>query len=331
MSRTDARGLTDPYKRRIDYLRVSVTDRCDLRCAYCTPRGRAGRRAREAAAPLTAGEIARFVRVALGHGLRQVRLTGGEPLLREDLLAVVSSLKALGVRDLSLTTNGIRLAAMARELKAAGLDRVNISLDTMDAGKYRSLTGGGDIRRVWEAIDASSAAGLWPVKLNVVPLRGINEDELQSFAALTLERDFHIRFIELMPVRGAPLNGKGFLPTAETMERISSLGRLVRLPFKGGGPSRNYRLEGAPGMIGFISPVSDHFCRHCNRLRLTWTGKLRPCLFSDLEVDIASAMRAGAPDSQVEALLLEAVASKPRGHGLAAFPRDLAPMSQIGG
>lgn len=323
----------DPFKRTIDYLRISITDRCNLRCLYCAPRD--GRmKYHSPSEMLTAAEITRFVRIAHAHGLGKVRITGGEPLLRSDITTLVSSIKAVGVRDLSLTTNGIFLAAMAEALKRAGLDRVNISLDTLRPDRFRALTSGGDIRSVWEAVERAEAVGLAPVKINMVPMRGINDDEVAAFAALTLKKDYHIRFIELMPVGPAgELARDAYLPTEETMKRVSVLGRLLRLPFRGKGPSRNFRIEGARGIIGFISPMSDHFCRWCNRLRLTSLGRIRPCLFSATEIDIKTPMRAGASDEELERLFLSAVMAKPEGHSLAGEKPFIAAdsMSQIGG
>lgn len=326
------RAITDPFKRRIDYLRVSVTDRCNLNCVYCSPEKK--RRFIPRADLLSPGEIARFVGVARRHGLRKARITGGEPLLRDDLPEIISSVKALGVRDVSLTTNGVLLEAMARKLRDAGLDRVNISLDTLNPSRYAEITGGGDIRRVWGAMEAAEAQGLAPVKMNVVSIRGINDDEAVDFAALTLERDIHVRFIEYMPVGRTSICLKGKCVTkGELIEKISRLGRLKKLPFRGKGPSRNYRLEGARGILGFISPVSEHFCGHCNRLRLTAAGGIKPCLLSDVEIDIRTPLRRGASDAELEALFVKAVGVKPRGHHLVDGEplSDLPSMYEIGG
>jgi cyclic pyranopterin phosphate synthase len=322
--------LRDTFKRRIDYLRISVTDRCNLKCLYCMPhRGMDYFSQQEI---MTSGEITRFVSIALRHGLRKVRITGGEPLLRRDIVSLVSWVKALGVRDLSMTTNGVLLGGLAAELKNAGLDRVNISLDTMEPGRFRSITRGGEIASVWKSIEEARRAGRRPVKLNVVPIRGINDDEVMAFASLTLERDYHIRFIELMPVLPhRKLRSYSYLTKEELMKKIAPLGRLNRLPFRGGGPSRNYRLEGARGIIGFISPMSNHFCNYCNRLRLTASGSIRPCLFSDREFDIKTPMREGASDEALEALFLSAVNAKPAGHSLLTKTPTLSSMSKIGG
>jgi cyclic pyranopterin phosphate synthase len=297
--------LEDSFGRRIDYLRVSVTDRCNLKCVYCVPK--TGVTHIRESGILSSEEIARFVSIVIGFGLRKVRLTGGEPLLRPDIVRLVSLIKATGIRDLSLTTNGIHLADTAEDLKKAGINRVNVSLDTLDPEKYRTITRGGDIYRVLEGIKKAEEAGLYPVKINVVPMPGLNDNEIQKFASLTFEKDYHIRYIEFM--------------------------RLVPLTFRGGGPSRNYRIEGARGVVGFISPVTDHFCRSCNRLRLTAAGMLRPCLFSNVELDVRALLRSGASDEELDKLFQRAVAGKPAGHFLEREKifMGLSSMSEIGG
>lgn len=316
-------ALSDAFGRRIDYLRVAVTDRCNLRCIYCMPRG-----VPTCADPdKTIGRetIESLLRVAVRYGLRKVRFTGGEPLLRGDIAELVRSAKRLGVADVSLTTNGLFLKDRARELKEAGLDRVNISLDSLRFGRYAELTGGGSIERVYEGITCAEAEGLSPIKINVVPLRGINDDELAYFAALTLVRPYHVRFIELMPVGEGGWGGKRRIGSSEVMEAVSArLGRLM--PVGAEGSSRNFRLAGSKGVLGFISPMSNHFCGTCNRLRLTTRGTLRPCLFSSEEVSIAGA----SSDEEMEAALRRAVQCKPRGRGsTASLP--LESMSQVGG
>jgi len=325
-------AIKDPFERRIDYLRVSITDRCNLRCVYCSPERK--RRFIPKRELLTPAEIARFAGAAMRHGLRKVRVTGGEPLMRKDVFEIISSVKSLGVRDVSLTTNGILLEGMARRLKASGLDRVNISLDTLSPKRYAEMTGGGDINLVWGAIEEARAAGLTPVKINVVPIRGMNDAEVADFAALTLESDIHIRFIEYMPVGRTSVCLRGAcVKKRELMKKIAPLGALKKLPFRGEGPSRNYRLKGAKGIIGIISPVSEHFCSSCNRLRLTAAGKVRPCLLSKTEIDIKAALRGGATDSQVEELFLRAVSIKPEGHSMSGDGplAGLPLMSEIGG
>ncbi|MBI4823748.1 MAG: GTP 3',8-cyclase MoaA [Nitrospirae bacterium] len=324
-------SVTDSFNRRIDYLRISVTDRCNLKCVYCIPEGPI--RYFDAKEMLTSEEIVRFVRTAHRHGVSKVRITGGEPLLRTDILEIVESIKGIGIKDLAITTNGIELKKMAGAIKKAGLDRVNISLDTLKEDRYRLMTRGGEICRVWEAIETAERAGISPIKINVVPIRGINDDEAADFAMLTMEKDWHIRFIELMPVgqRGRWSND-ACVKKDELIKKISATGRLSLRKFRGKGPSRNYRLEGARGIIGFISPISECFCEWCNRLRLTAHGRIRPCLFSDTEVDIMTPMRNGASEKELDELFLRAVCVKPAGHRLRENDFSVLPsMSQIGG
>ncbi|NOZ69138.1 MAG: GTP 3',8-cyclase MoaA [Deferribacteres bacterium] len=325
--------MRDSFNRRIDYLRVSITDRCNLKCVYCMPPG--GLRHIQEDEVLTDEEIVRIVRIACRQGLRKVRITGGEPLMRKNITGLVSSIKQTGVHDLALTTNGIMLSGLAGKLKKAGLDRVNISLDTMDPARYRAITNGGSLDRVWKAVEDAARAGLSPVKINVVPVRGLNDDEIPAFASLTFENDYHIRFIEFMPAAcDGTWRRDRCVSSAEVMERISALGALERLEFRGRGPSRNFRIKGARGVIGIISPLSDHFCAFCNRLRLTADGKIRPCLFSEIKIDMKTPMRNGASDSEMEKLFCKAVKLKPRKHLLnddITSSGHLKAMSEIGG
>jgi len=284
---------------------------------------------------MTEEEIVRFVRIAHKHGLRKVRITGGEPLLRKNITGLISHIKETGINNLSLTTNGTLLAGLAGDLKRAGLDRVNISLDTMNAGKYRKITKGGDINHVREALREAERVGLSPVKINVVPIRGINDDEILSFASLTIEKDYHIRFIEFMPVSSDGMwRREKCVSSNEIKEIISRLGGLESFMFRGEGPSRNYRIKGAVGVIGIISPITDHFCSFCNRLRLTSDGNIKPCLFSNHEIDIKTPMRNGADDDEIERLFLHSVSIKPERHKLdenIAAADNIRKMSRIGG
>ncbi len=284
---------------------------------------------------LTDDEIVRFVRIARNHGLRKVRITGGEPLMRKNITGLLSSIKNTGIRELGLTTNGIKLSEHAYELKKAGLDRVNISLDTLNPKRYKEITKSGDINMVLGSIKAAEKAGLVPIKINMVPIRGINDNEILSFAKLTLENDYHIRFIEFMP---AICNGmwkkEKCINSADVLETISALGELEQLEFRGKGPSRNYRIKGATGIIGIISPISNHFCGFCNRLRLTADGKIRPCLFSNEKIDIKGPMRNGATDKDIENLFRRAIEIKPQRHKRNENKSSLnliKTMSKIGG
>ena len=325
--------LKDSYNRKIDYIRISVTDKCNLKCVYCMPSE--GLTLFKQKDVMTDDEILRFIRIAVRHGLRKIRITGGEPLTRRNVTGLISSIKKTGVRDLSITTNGILLSKSVEDLKKAGLDRVNISLDTMKPDRYGAITGGGDIDSVWRSIKRAEETGLMPIKINVVPIRGINDDEILSFASLTFDNDFHIRFIEFMPATNNSIWSKDkCVSSAEAMKRISALGTLERLTFRGRGPSRNYRIQGAKGVIGFISPLSDHFCDDCSRLRLTADGEIRPCLFSNIKIDIKTPMRNGASDEEIDDLFCQAVKVKPRRHLLNEDIRSsghLKPMHKIGG
>lgn len=325
--------MKDSYNRTIDYLRISITDKCNLRCVYCMPEK--GIKHFDQSDVLTDEEIVRFVRIAHHHGLRKVRITGGEPLIRKDITGLISSIKGTGIQELGLTTNGIKLSEFAPDLKKAGLDRVNISLDTLDSRRYSEITKGGDIELVLRSIGVAEKEGLAPVKINMVPIRGVNDDEILSFARLTFENDYHIRFIEFMPATCSGLWKKEkCVNSVDVLQRISALGELEQLEFRGKGPSRNYRIKGARGVIGVISPISDHFCGFCNRLRLTADGKLRPCLFSNKRIDIRTPMRNGASDAEIEALLLKAIEVKPQRHDLNGNSPStglIRTMSKIGG
>jgi len=278
-------------------------------------------------------EIVRIVRLGTELGITKVRLTGGEPLVRAGIVSLVAMLAAIpGVDDLAMTTNGMLLAEYARELASAGLNRVNVSLDTLRADRFRAITRLGSIQEVERGIAAAREAGLEPVKVNTVLMRGVNDDEVVDFARRTLEEPFHVRFIEEMPVG---LGGRmSFLPASEAMARIQAeFGPLeVAHQRKGNGPASYYRIPGAQGTVGFISAVSEHFCHQCNRLRLTADGRLRPCLLSDAEIPLREALRAGISDEALKEMFVSAVIAKPESHHLAEgnAPEGRS-MSQIGG
>jgi cyclic pyranopterin phosphate synthase len=323
--------LSDSYHRPLNYLRVSVTDRCNLRCVYCMP---------PEGIPLAAHgdilsyeEIASVTRAAVEMGIVKVRLTGGEPLVRADLAGLVAMLSAIeGIDDISMTTNAELLEQHAGDLKAAGLRRVNVSLDSLRRRRFRSITRVGNLGRVLRGIEASRRAGLGPVKTNTVVIRGTNDDEIIDFARLTLDGDWHVRFIEYMPFANGARQPDDLLVTvAEMRERIEALGPLEPTFASGGGPAKYFRLPGARGTIGFISPVSEHFCQACNRLRLTADGRLRPCLFSDSEVDLRGPLRQGASTDDIKRLIQEAASCKPEGHRLKAGVTCERFMAQIGG
>lgn len=327
---------TDAFDRPIQYLRVSVTDRCNLRCVYCMPEEGVSKITH--AEVLRYEEIVRIVRVAVAMGLIHVRLTGGEPLVRAGIVELVTALAAIpGLDDLSMTTNGLLLSRYAGPLARAGLRRVNLSLDTLRPERFTQITRWGRLDEVLSGRQAALAAGLCPVKINTVVIRGLNDDEVIELARLTLDPDWHVRFIEVMPLgNGGHWSGNGVVPAAEIHARIeAALGPLASVPGdgNGAGPARYYRLPGAAGTLGFISPVTEHFCQACNRLRLTSDGQLLPCLMSNLAVDLRAPLRAGVDDATLQELFRQAIQIKPRGHRLAEtpVPEYLLPMSCMGG
>ncbi len=325
--------IRDQYRRVIDYMRISVIDRCNLRCVYCMPEE--GIKPLDHSLILKYEEIIRIVRVAAELGVKKIRLTGGEPLIRRNLAYLVSSLAAIkGIEDISLTTNGLLLGELAGPLADAGLRRVNISLDSLRQDRYREITRGGDLRKALAGIDAAERAGLHPIKINMVPIRGFNEDEIEDFAKMTLLNPIHVRFIEFMPIGATEFwNEEKYLSTDEIKRRVDAIAPLMPVKVRRNGPARYFRFEGAPGVVGFISALTHHFCDSCNRLRLTSDGKLRPCLFSETEIDLKSAIRCEASDHEIERLLRLAIEIKPDGHALSGKKSfsHLKPMSKIGG
>jgi cyclic pyranopterin phosphate synthase len=326
-------GPLDSFGRRINYLRISVTDRCNLRCLYCMPLE--GIPQMSHSELLSYEEIQTVVRAAAELGINMIRLTGGEPLVRAELPKLVRMLSQIeGIEELSLTTNGVFLKKYALELKQAGLSRVNVSLDTLKADKFRYITRLGELQGVLEGIEAAKKAGFEPVKTNTVVMRGINDDEILDFAKITYEDGWHVRFIELMPFKGVV----EFVPSIELRQHISLLGKLEPCAsITGNGPAMYYRLPGARGTIGFISPLTEtSFCSRCNRMRLTSDGKLRPCLLREDEIDLKLPLRSdeiGSSMKELKRLILKAVASKPEHHHLNEGVARLVnrKMSQIGG
>ncbi len=330
----------DSHQRPISYLRVSVTDRCNLRCLYCMPPEGVPQRAHDEILRLE--EIETIVRAAAELGIHRVRLTGGEPLARLGIVDLVRMLSAIpGLDDLSLTTNGTLLTRYAEDLKQAGLHRVNISLDTLRPERFAQITRRGRLEDALAGIQAAYDAGLEPVKINAVLIRGLNDDEAVDLARKTRTDGWHVRFIEWMPVGGddcVGVDGQAWdarlVTTDETRDRIErALGTLEPAEMGiGGGPARYHRLPGAEGTIGFISPLSEHFCSACNRLRLTADGQLRPCLLSEQEIDLRTPLRSSSGTDELKVILERAIAAKPSGHHLdeCAEVSDRA-MAQIGG
>jgi len=326
--------LIDHYERRLNYLRISITDRCNLRCLYCMPDG--GLEKLEHKDILTYEELLRLARIAVALGVDKIRLTGGEPLVRKDFPHLLPELMAIpGLKDVSITTNGIYLKEHLENIRAAGVKRINISLDSLKRERYRQITGFDGFERVREAIQLARTLGFHPIKINMVVLKGINDDEVVDFARLSMRYPFHVRFIEYMPsgllLHNEPLH---YVSNTVIRERLEAMEPLIRLPRKAiDGPTVRYRFEGAQGEIGFISPLTHHFCQVCNRLRLTANGHLRPCLLSDQELDLRGPMRAGATDRDLENIFAEAADRKPRAHHLNSEDSESLSgrMSAIGG
>jgi len=325
-------GLTDNYHRRIDYMRISVTDRCNLCCIYCNER-KMPHMAHEDV--LRYEEIQKIIQAAARLGVKSLRITGGEPLVKLNIGKLIEMLVNIeGIEDIGLTTNATRLSQCAGELKKAGLKRVNISLDTFKPDKFRYITGSDKFKDVMEGIEAAKRAGLTPVKINTVVMRGINEDELLDFARKTMEEGWHIRFIEKMPLVSNGNVKNDMVSVGEMMDTIQqSLGQLEPCMAKSGnGPAKYYRLPGAEGTLGFIGPVTDCFCANCNRFRLTADGGLRPCLLEDDEVDLKGPLRAGASIEELEELMKRAAILKRERHRLGKdFVSNKRKMWQIGG
>ncbi len=318
--------MKDAHGRVIDYLRISLTDRCNFRCIYCMPEDGVCQLAHDDI--LRIEDIERLVRVAASIGIKSIRLTGGEPLVRKGVVDLVSAITATpGIENVSMTTNGVLLPAMADDLKRAGLSRVNVSLDTLDEAQFREITRVGKLEDTLAGIEAALAAGFDPVKVNAVTVRSLGQDFL-AFAKLSIDRPLHVRFIEYMPVGNASgVDGCGWgkadvIPSEELFELINEQAQAQGLePLRpaggsrpiGWGPARYFEFPGAQGTVGFISPLSRHFCSECNRLRVTAEGRIRPCLFSDTEYDVRAALRAG-DDEGARAVLYEALGAKPDEH-----------------
>ena len=327
--------LVDTFGRKITYLRISITDRCNFRCAYCMPPDGVELKAHNTI--MRYEEILEVVREAVKLGVRSVRITGGEPLVRPDVPLLIGMLSGIeGLDDISLTTNGFLLEKYAAALADSGLNRINVSLDTLNPQKFRKITRVGDPDRVLRGIDAAEAAGLKPIKINAVVIRGFNDNELVDLAQLSISHPWHIRFIELMPVNNQESWGADFVDPLEAFVSVQEMRDILKplklVPEKSGvgrGPARTYRIPDAKGLVGFISPLGEHFCASCNRLRLTADGRLRPCLLSDVEIPLLEALRSG---QDVLPYLQLATSCKPHGHELDEnhLPKERT-MKEIGG
>ena len=312
----NATKLIDNFNRHLNYLRISITDRCNLQCRYCEPQDLIPKLSH--AEILTYEEILRVVRIATRLGISKVRVTGGEPLVRKGVYEFLHELTATeGLKDVSLTSNGVLLKDNLEKIQAAGISRINVSLDTLNPVKFREITGYDKFDRVWQGIEKAHQMGFYPIKLNIVALKGINDEELVEMARLSFRYPFHVRFIEYMPIGQSDFNPDSLLLAPEIKNRISAMGNLVTVQeAETDGPARRYQYEDAIGEIGFIPALSQHFCNKCNRLRLTASGQLRPCLLSDRQEDLKAAVRQNCSDQQLADIFLKAVGHKPSDHNL---------------
>jgi GTP 3',8-cyclase len=330
--------MLDQYDREINYLRVSITDRCNLRCTYCRPKEGIALKGHEDI--LRYEDIIRVVTQAVKLGLIKVRLTGGEPLVRRGFVEFVAALKKIeGLQDISLTTNGILLDRFAEDIFQVGINRINISLDSLNKEKYSQITGGGNIDDVLRGIAAAEKAGFSPIKINAVVINGLNDDEVLNFVEWAVTKPFQIRFIEIMPISEVNVNQPAeFLATDKLLSLINKHFRLDQIggkKKKSDGPAKIYKIKGGLGEIGFINPVSNHFCATCNRLRLTADGKLRSCLLNEAEIDLKEALSRHCNDDELAGLIRQAIHLKPKQHDLDCSDRHLKKchrdMSDIGG
>lgn len=317
--------LKDKLGRNIDYLRISITDRCNLRCRYCMPAE--GVESKDHSEILSYEDILKIVEVGIELGIKKVRITGGEPLVRLGLVDFISDLNKLDLEDISMTSNAVLLAEEAEKLKKAGLDRINISLDTLNKNKFKEITRRDEFERVKKGIKAALKAGLKPLKLNVVVMKGINDDELFDFVELSRKENLSVRFIEYMPL-GGEAEAEKFMSSREIKSLIEDKYLLSAASEEGNGPAKYFKVKGAEGTIGFISALSEHFCSSCNRLRLTADGKFKPCLAGNQEVNIFSPINR----ENIERAYKKALEIKPAYHSLnfenQEYKRN---MSQIGG
>lgn len=328
-----AEQLLSPGNRPIHYLRISVTDRCDMRCTYCMPAEGADFLPHDSY--MSNEEITRVVAVAASMGVHKIRLTGGEPLVRAGIVDLVRMIAATpGIREVALSTNASKLARYALPLAAAGLRRVNISLDTLDAHRFREITRGASLTRTLDGIEAAEKAGLTPIKINAVVMRGINHDQVPELVSLGVKRGWQVRFIEYMPIGCAGgMWDQYFVPAAEILEMIRARFALQEVALRPGDPARLYKIVGSDANVGVITPVTQHFCDSCNRMRLTADGKIRSCLLVEGEADLKQLIRSGGSDAEIRSVLATAAALKPEWHGVTpgGFSQATHAMREIGG
>lgn len=326
--------MLDRLGRDINYMRISITDRCNLRCRYCMPQEGVSLKAHREI--LSFEEIETVVRVGSELGIRKIRLTGGEPLIRRNLPELIHGISRIdAIDDVAITTNGVLFSSLAARLKEAGLNRVNLSIDTLQKDRYHYITRGGDVAVVIKALETALAEGLEPVKVNTVLIKGFNDDEILDFCRLAYNLPVHIRFIEFMPVGEIKYwNSDRIVANADVLDQIVKHfdlkpGRVSR----GNGPAKYFTMEGGQGSVGFISPMSNHFCGECNRLRLTADGKLRACLYDGKEKDLKEALRGNQPEEDIKRIFEETILSKPERHAMGdkAWGGRDRKMYQIGG
>jgi cyclic pyranopterin phosphate synthase len=324
--------LTDKYGRTIEYLRLSVTDRCDLRCNYCMPEG-----FKDFEVPedwLSFDEVERVIRIFGELGTKRIRITGGEPLVRKNLPELAARLATLpGIEDLSLSSNATRLRKQAAPLKQAGISRINVSLDTLRTDRFKEITGGGKLEKVLDGLMAAKEAGFQPVKINMVIMRGVNDDEVEDMVQFCIEHDFTLRFIETMPMGDTGRNASlQYIPLNEIHDRLAKKYTLIQTKMNGGGPARYVRVEGTKLRIGFITPMSQHFCDTCNRVRLSVDGTLYLCLGQEDSYPLREHLRSGITDEELKQHIQKAIDLKPEKHEFSDKPEKLVRfMSMTGG
>ncbi len=324
--------LIDPLGRTIDYVRLSVTDKCNLRCTYCMPDGNHDFERREEY--LTFDEIERVIRVFAELGVRRVRITGGEPLVRKHISDLAARLSVLpGLEDLSLSTNAVLLANQAEALRSAGIERLNVSLDTLQRDRFLEITGNDDFDRVLDGLMAARQTGFAPIKINMLALKGRNDDEFVNMAGFCIEHGFSLRFIETMPMGSSGRAATHhYMPLSDVREQLEEKFDLVPSVMPGGGPAHYFRIDGSDSNIGFITPISRHFCESCNRVRLSVDGTLHLCLGQTHSVPLRPLLRAGIDDADLRSTLIEALKLKPARHEFGEKPEQIIRfMSSTGG
>ncbi len=323
--------LIDPFQRRIEYLRLSVADRCDLRCSYCLPKG--FKDFEEPEHWLSFEEIERVLRAFAALGVRRVRLTGGEPLVRAGLPRLAERLTRLpGIDDLSLSTNATRLAKLAVPLKQAGVTRINVSLDSLRPERFHTITGGGKLAKVLTGLDAAQAAGFQPIKINMVAMKGVNDDEIADMVAFCIDRDFTLRLIETMPMGTTGLKAsEHYLDLQTVKHELAKRYELIPTVMTGGGPARYFQVAGTRLKIGFITPISQHFCATCNRVRLTADGTLYTCLGQGSKTELRPLLRNGISEDELKQTILAAIARKPERHEFREKPEQVVRFMSVTG